>query len=146
MKIILAILVVMIAVFACGCTTTAPQAAAPAVTPAGTTATPDLVGVWSGVTTGHINAKGYRDAGAPVYNITTQKGNAFAGFKDYPDMNGVMLHEEFSGVINKHGEIFIAETEAGVTIGDLVDSGTMELSYIEDGDAAKAFLITLTRQ
>ncbi|MFA5267149.1 MAG: hypothetical protein WC379_04190 [Methanoregula sp.] len=147
MKTIFAILIIAIAVLASGCTSTAPQAA-PAATAAMTTATPDLVGIWTGVTNGHINALGYVDQGTPVYNITSQKGQAFVGYKEYPQVlqNGTKQSEEFSGVINARGEIFIGEKEAGVIIGDLTGPDTMELSYIEDGDEAKALIIILNRQ
>ncbi|MCK9580394.1 MAG: hypothetical protein M0Q92_08075 [Methanoregula sp.] len=147
MKTIVIILLIAISVLACGCTSTAPATVAPVTTATvSDTGTPDLVGLWTGTTTGHINAKGFRDAGSPEFNITEQKGIAFTGYKEYPDMDGKMYYEEFSGVINKRGEIFIAEKEYGVIIGDLIGPDTLELSYVEDGDDAKAFIILLNRQ
>jgi hypothetical protein len=153
MKIALTILVIVLAVLACGCTSTAPAtpaaepaAVTPAVTPAAPAATPDLVGTWSGSSYGHINAKGWVDAGAPSFEITDQRGLAFTGTKQYTDLDGVTRTEAFSGVITKHGEIFIAEKDTGVIIGDLVGPDTMELAYIDDGDKAKALVYILERQ
>jgi len=147
MKIALTIMVLVLAVLACGCTTSAP-AAAPAATPVATADTnaPDLVGLWTGTSIGHVNAKGWVDSGAPSLDITDQRGLAFTGTKQYTDLAGVSKTEEFSGVITRHGEIFIGEKESGVLIGDLIGPDTMELAYIDDGDNAKAFLYTLERQ
>lgn len=150
MKTALTLLVIVIAVLACGCTSQAPTAA-PAATPYATlapavnTATPDLVGSWTGTTVGH-NSRGFVTAGKPTFNITMQKGFAFVGNKDYADLAGVIHHEEFSGVINKQGEIYIAEKEAGMIVGDLIGPDSMELVYIEDGDEAMAYITILNRQ
>jgi len=152
MKIALTILVIVLAVLACGCTTSAPAATAPA-TPAAATPVasgadiPSLVGTWTGSAVGHVNSHGYRSEGAPVYNITEQKGRVFTGYTEYSHFKGdARKVEEFSGVINVRNEIFMAQDEAGFTIGDLIGPDTIELAYVEEGDEAKAFLITLTRQ
>jgi len=146
MKIAFTILLVILAVLACGCTGTAPAApATPTASPSITT-TPDLTGIWTGTSAGHFNAVGFREQLSPKYNITEQKGQSFAGSVEYTRPNGTLDSEEFSGVINNRGEIFIAQLEAGTVIGDLTGQDTMELSYIEDGPDAKALIVHLTRQ
>ena len=154
MKIVYTILVIILAVLASGCT--APSSASPAepvpasgsvTTPANSAEIPSLVGTWTGSAAGHVNRIGFRNEGAPVYNITEQNGRAFAGYTEYSHYSGGDRKiEEFSGVINMRNEIVMAQNEAGFTIGDLLGPDTIELAYAEDGDDAKAFLITLTRQ
>ncbi len=147
MKIALTILVIVLAALTCGCTSTAPSAAPVATTmTAADAACPDLVGLWTGTSTGHINTKGWVDAGTPSFDITDQRGLAFTGTKQYTDLDGVTRTEEFSGVITKHGGIYIAEKETGVIIGDLTGADTMELVYIDDGNKAKAFIYLLERK
>jgi hypothetical protein len=144
MKIAFTILLVILAVLACGCTGTAP--ATPAASPSITTTNPGLTGIWAGTSAGHFNAVGFREQLSPKYNITEQKGQSFAGYVEYTRPNGTLDSEKFSGVINNRGEIFIAQLDAGTVIGDLTGPDTMELSYIEDGPDAKALIIHLTRQ
>lgn len=154
MKSILGILLLVLALLAAGCTASVPPTPT-TTTPAPIAATsaasgadiPNLVGVWSGSGVGHINNYGFRSEGEPVYNITEQKGRAFAGYIEYSHYKGESRkNEEFSGIINVRNEIYIAQKEVGFTFGDLLGPDTLELGYVEDGDDAKAFLITLTRQ
>lgn len=154
MKSLPGILLLILALLASGCTASVPPTPA-TTTPAPIAATsavsgadiPNLVGVWTGSAVGHINNYGFRSEGEPVYNITEQKGRAFAGYIEYSHYMGEnRKNEEFSGVINVRNEIFIAQKEAGFTIGDLLGPDTLELGYVEEGDDAKAFLITLNRQ
>ncbi len=144
MKTALTILLVILAVLACGCTATAPVT--PAVTPSVTTTNPDLTGIWTGTSAGHFNAVGFREQLSPKYNITEQRGQSFAGYVEYTRPNGTLDSEEVSGVINNRGEIFMAQLDAGIVIGDLTGPDAMELSYIEDGPDAKAIIVHLTRQ
>jgi hypothetical protein len=145
MKIALAILLVILAVIACGCTGTAPAtpAAAPTVT---VTTPPSLTGIWTGTSAGHFNAVGFREQLTPKYNVTVQKGQSFVGYVEYTRPNGTRDSEEFSGVINNRGEIYMAQVGAGVAIGYLSDPDTMKFSYIEDGSDAKALIAHLNRQ
>jgi hypothetical protein len=148
MKTILAILIVVTAVLATGCTTTTTgpvlvETSAPA---ADLATAPDLVGTWAGTSVGHVNAKGWVDAGSPSFEITDQRDLAFTGIKTYATLDGTKKTENISGVITRKGEIYIAELESGIVMGDLVGPDTMELVYVEDGTNAKAFLYTLNRQ
>lgn len=144
MKTALAILIIILAVLATGCTSQAP--AAPAATPAVTAATPDLVGIWTGTTTGHSKVEGFRDHATPRFNISEQKGQSFAGTKEYTRVDGKVYSEKFSGVIARSGDISLADHGIGITLGKITGPDTMELRYIEDGTDAKAFIIQLSRQ
>lgn len=154
MKIVYTILVIILAVLASGCTASSSAspaepvpASGAAATPAADAEIPNLVGTWTGSAVGHVNTFGFRNEGAPVYTFTEQKGRAFAGYTEYSHYKGGDRKiEEFSGVINMRNEIVMAQKEAGFTLGDLLGPDTIELAYAEDGDEAKAFLITLTRQ
>jgi hypothetical protein len=132
-----------------GCTSTGSSGAAPVVTPAIITnsATPDITGIWSGTAVGHTRTEGFVEYPTTLYNISMQKGQAFTGAKEYPRMDGKTHYENFSGVITRSGDIYIADHElGGIIIGKLTGSGTMDLHYIEDGADAKAFIIQMTRQ
>ncbi|WP_321507500.1 hypothetical protein [uncultured Methanoregula sp.] len=146
-------------VLTAGCTSTAPSASpasAPATT-AGTASpltpqvtaaasTPNLVGVWTGTTTGNTKIDGFRETNTARYNITAQKGSAFSGSKDYTRANGITYHENFSGVISRDGKISIVGHIAGTMTGGLIGPNEAEFTFLQPGDDAKAFIIHLTRQ
>lgn len=147
MKIAISIILVILAVLACGCTSQAP-AAVPVTTPAEVTpaATPVLTGIWTGTTVGHSNVEGFREHATPLFNITEQKGQAFTGTKEYTRTDGKVYTEQFSGVITGNNEISIADHSMGITIGKLTSPDSVELRYLEDGPDAKAYIIRLNRQ
>jgi hypothetical protein len=144
MKTALTILMIVLAVLATGCTSQAP--AAPAATPAVTTGTPDLVGIWTGTTVGHSKIEGFRDHATPRFNISEQKGQAFSGTKEYTRGDGKVYTEKFSGVISGNNELSFADHGLGITLGRMTGTNAMELRYIEDGPDAKAYIILLTKQ
>lgn len=143
MKTAFAILVFILAVLACGCTAQAP-AASPAVT--ANTAIPDMTGIWSGTSTGHTQLEGFIYYPTTTFNISVQKGQVFAGQKEYPRMDGKTHYENFSGFVTRNGEIYEADNLGGIAIGTLTGPDTMELNYVEEGPDAKAIIIRLTRQ
>lgn len=145
MKIACIILFIVLAVLTCGCTTTAPQTT-PAVTPTATPALTNLTGIWTGTAVGHTEVDGFRETGMPRFNITEQKGYAFAGKKEYTLADGKVRYENMSGIISTGGEVFIVDHDSGVTSGEIKGPDTMELRFLDDGDNAKAFLIILNRQ
>lgn len=145
------ILVLILAVLACGCTSTTPAAApaaAPAATPAMTTATtiPGVTGIWTGTSVGHSQLEGFREHTSAVYNISAQQGHAFSGTKEYVRADGKKYTENFSGTVSSRGEIFMGDTAGGIADGMMTGPDAMELGYAEDGPDAKAFLLLLTRQ
>ena len=95
---------------------------------------------------GHIRAEGFVDYPLTFYNFTEQKGQVFAGQKEYPRMDGVNYTESFSGFISKNGEIFESDSIGGIAMGTLTGPDSMELNYIEEGADQKVFMISLTRQ
>jgi hypothetical protein len=135
-----------------GCTSTAPAAApAPAAPVAPTAATistaiPDLTGIWTGTTVGHIKMDGFVEENTTRYNITTQKGRAFTGQKEYTRKDGKTYNEGFSGIVTSNNEIFMGDHGTGYIEGRLNGSDSMELYYIDEGSDAKALIIQLNRQ
>lgn len=145
------ILVLILAVLACGCTATAP-AAAPAATPAATpaitatTTIPGVTGIWTGTSVGHSQLEGFCELTSAVYNISAQKGHAFTGTKEYVRADGKTYTESFSGTVSSRGEIFMGDNMGGIADGMLTGPDSMEVGYAEDGPDAKAFLMILNRQ
>ncbi len=140
--ILLAISLTVLAVLACGCTTTAPAA------PAKTTeaAIPNLVGTWTGTSVGHIEGSGYDNQGAPKYVITEQQGRAFTGFKTYRQADGMTGNETFSGVITRTGDIYIVDHKTGFMDGQMIGQDEMELVYLDDAGTSVALIVDLVRQ
>jgi hypothetical protein len=151
--------VLALVVLTAGCTGTAP-ATSPAstqATPAGTATpityqvtsaapVPNLVGVWTGTTTGNTKTDGFRETNTTRYNITEQKGQAFSGSKEYTRANGITYHENFSGVVTHGGKISIVGHVAGIMTGDLIGPNEAKFTFLQPGDDAKAFILHLTRQ
>ncbi|MHB8163592.1 MAG: hypothetical protein ACYDDV_04475 [Methanoregula sp.] len=149
MKIAFTILVLILAVLACGCTATAPatpaaSAATPAVT--ATTTIPGVTGIWTGTTVGHSQLEGFREHTSAVYNISAQQGHAFAGTKEYVRADGNKYTENFSGTVSSRGEIFMGDNMGGIADGMMTGTDSMELGYAEDGPDTKAYLLILSRQ
>ena len=74
MKAIIPILVLTLALLACGCTTTAPAAPVQITTPT-------LTGIWTGPMQGYDETTGFTDypALSIALNITEQHGRIFSG-------------------------------------------------------------------
>ncbi len=139
------IFVIVLAVLACGCTTTAPQTT-PAVTPDAIPAIPDLTGIWAGTLAGHTEVDGFHQLGNPLFNITEQRGQAFTGKKKYTRPNGTVDYENISGIISSDGKVFMVDHESGIASGEMMGPDTMELRFLDDGENAKAFLLILNRE
>jgi hypothetical protein len=151
MRTVFAIIVVILAVLAGGCTVQSPATATPAspATPTAavtTTAIPDVIGIWTGMTYGHSQDEGFRQHDKSRYNISKQTGYAFLGSKEYIREDGKTYYENFSGVVSDSGEIYMADNPKGYSSGKLTGPDTMELYYVEDGPGAKAYLSRFTRQ
>ena len=114
MKIVVAIILVIAAVLAGGCissappspvTTVQPQASQTLTTPHGVL---NLLGNWSGPARGYTEGVGYRDSG--VWNgtmvVTEQRDQFFSGHMVIPYKNGTVRTEGFSGVITPDGNTF----------------------------------------
>lgn len=108
--------------------------------------TPDIVGVWTGTSSGYIEGTGFRESAAHRYTITAQNGSAFTGYKEYTQTDGTPYAENISGVIASDGEISIVNYEDGFELGEFIGPDEIELRYIENGDNPVALLIHLTRE
>ena len=144
-------LITMIVVSA-GCTETpsaSPITAAETPSPdvTATPSIPNIVGVWKVTMIGHTAEEGFRESKTSCYNITEQKGQSFTGYKVYIRPDGTKDQENLSGVISSDKKtIYIAEHHDGSTSGQIMGPDEIELSYIEYGEKAKAFLYHLTRK
>ena len=130
-----------------------PVSSTPAATPpttsqnvAAMTITPDMIGIWSGNATGLSTVKGYAENLAMKYKITVQKGQVFAGLKEYERLDGPVLPENFTGAITSSGDIYLADAIAGIQIGKIKDPNALEFVYLEDGTDSKAMIFYLTRK
>jgi len=136
MKSAFAILVIILAILACGCTASAP-ATAPAVTTAPVTAPaiPDLKGTWTGPMQGYDQGTGFSDyptLGVKM-TITEQKGRIFAGDVVFTS-NDTVSKSGFAGTIGRDGRtLTIAEEAGGYCTGTVLGVDEIELTYMEDG-------------
>ena len=149
--IVIAILLVGI-ILCAGCTSTSPSGPV-SLTPATTSPivaakmiTPNMIGIWSGNATGLSTVKGYAENFPMKYNITVQKGQSFAGKKEYERPDGPALSENFTGIITSGGDIYLADDIAGIQIGKMKDPNTLEFVYLEDGADSKTMIFYLTRK
>jgi len=147
MKIALTILVVIIlAVLACGCTTQVQQASPVPPTAPANTAIPDVTGVWKGPSVGYIVNEGWINYPTTTFNITTQKGQVFIGKKEYESLDGKIFYENFTGLVTTNGEFYQIDSIKGFSIGKLTTPDTLELNYLEEGNNTKTVISHLTRQ
>jgi hypothetical protein len=136
MKTAFTILVIIIAMLACGCTASAP-AAMPAAMPVRTTAAaiPGLAGTWTGPMQGYDERTGFTDY--PALNIsmtvTGQHGRIFSGYFTFRE-NGTETTSGFAGAIGRDGStLTIAEQDGGYCAGTIVADDEIELTYMQDG-------------
>ncbi len=136
MKTACTILLVVIAVLACGCTAAAPAASPP---PAGVTAAagavPDLTGTWTGPTKGYDAGTYFSDyPGLDIrMTVTGQQGRIFGGDIEFIQ-NGTRTKEGFAGVVGRDGRtLAIAEEGGGYCTGTVVGNDEIELVYLQDG-------------
>ena len=145
----IAIAILLAGIILCsGCTTTSlstPGQSTPVATPATMKSIPDLIGRWSGNSTGHTTVEGFFTH-PTLFNISEQKEQAFSGRKEYLRGDGKMYYENLSGIITMTGEIYESDGGAGFSIGRLTGPDSLEFNYLEDGSDNKAYITRLTRQ
>ena len=107
---------------------------------------PNLTGRWSGLTDGYVQGSGFFRHDAGIYTITEQQGYGFTGYKEYLKPDGNTYYENFSGAITPGGEVIMADSVIGYSIGRVIGPDSMELLYGEDGPGARAFIQVFTRQ
>lgn len=147
MKIALSIILVILAVLACGCTATAPSATpAAATTTAAVPTTPNLLGTWIGTMLGYEERIGFTDYGKmPITMVVTeQQGRLFSGYLKF----GVNSTQNLAmaGVIGRDGKTFsIVENVNGYTTGEFIGTDTIELIHVDDADPYSVAIDTLKR-
>jgi len=143
------ILMVILALLACGCTSTVTPSSATlaAATPAAAfPATPNLIGTWTGTMYGYEENIGFTDYGKmPITLVVTeQQGRLFSGHLKF----GVNRTETLAmaGVIGRDGKTFaMVENVNGYTTGEIIGSDTIELTHVDDADPYSVALDTLKR-
>ncbi len=140
MKNAFAILLILIAVLAAGCT--AAQQTVPAEP-----VIPGLVGTWTGPSTGYDQATGftdYRDLGITMV-ITEQNGRIFSGHILYI-ANGTESSTGIAGAISRDGKKFsMSEQSGGYAFGEILGPDAFEITYLEDGKSYSAAVDSFTR-
>ena len=132
MKTAFTVLVIIIAVLACGCTAAAPAATpAPATTPA----IPSLIGTWTGPMQGYDEGTGFTDYPnlTLTMTITEQHGRLFAGDMVFR-ANGTEEKSGFAGAIGRDGRtLSITEQDDGYCSGEVLGADEIELTYVQAG-------------
>lgn len=149
-------LVILLAgiLFAAGCIS--PEPTAPSLTQVTTlpvTATPaapavpDLLGTWSGTSTGYLDLSGYE-----VFNdtltmkVTGQDGYFFTGELSFPALNGSMQTKEFAGVVGTDGKtIETIEYSGGFSDGLILSADEIELIFRDEANPSTITIDSLKR-
>ncbi len=116
-----------------------------------TTGVLDLVGTWTGTSTGHDRVDGFDGPSSWefVLAVSDQRDRAFNGTIQFtniadPDRNGII---GFSGVIGSDMKsLYISEYNDGLIIGQILDPDTLEFIYLETGEDASAAIDTFRRE
>jgi hypothetical protein len=147
MKLALTIILIILAVIACGCTATAPSATPAAATPAAPVpTTPNLLGTWIGTMLGYEERIGFTDYGKmPITMVVTeQQGRLFSGYLKFGVNSTQTL--AMAGVIGRDGKTFaIVENINGYTTGEFIGTDTIELTHVDDADPYSVAIDTLKR-
>lgn len=142
MKTALTIILIILAVLACGCTTSTPAAAQ---TPA-QSVTPALSGTWTGTMQGYEEGTGFTDYNRePITMVVTgQQGRLFSGYLTFAGNASFRL--PMAGVISRDGKSFaMVEDVNGYTTGDIISSDEIQLTHIDDAQPYSAALDTLKK-
>jgi len=147
MKGIFILLVVILAVLACGCTAASPSVT-PTETPAASIAVPDITGTWTGSMQGYDEGTGfstYPNMSIAVV-VTEQHDRIFAGYVLFR-WNGGESKTDLAGVIGRDGRtISMIEKDNGYTFGEILGKDEIELTYLYDGTPAYSVAVdTLKR-
>ena len=130
MKTVITILLLILAVLTCGCTT-----ATPAVSPVQKTVIPNLIGNWTGPMLGFDEREGFTDHPnlTAVMMVSEQHGRVFSGFITFRS-NGTESIDEFAGVVGSDNRtLTIAEHGGGYCTGEVLSPDEIELIYMQDG-------------
>ncbi len=150
MKIALTILIVIIlAVLACGCTAITPPTTQSATLPqvSHNTAIPNITGTWTGPMQGYEQNTGFSDYHNQTMTmiVTGQQGRIFSGHYVWAS-NGTVETEGFAGVIGADGRtLSTAEQDDGYSSGMMLPGNEIELTWHHGGAQYSVAIDTLTR-
>jgi len=140
MKASFAILALIIAVLACGCTAAAPADTNP-------TTNPDLTGNWIASMTGYEGSMGFTDYPTITMTMTVseQHGRVFSGYTVFT-VNGTETRTPIAGIIGRDGRtLSTAEQDGGYCFGEIIGPDEIELTYLQDGPQYGVAIDTLKR-
>ncbi len=137
MKIAFTLLLVTLAVLACGCMATAPAVPATPATTGTTTVTviPDLTGNWTGPMKGYDEGTGFTDYSNMTINLTVteQRDRIFSGNLVFTYTSGEEGSVDIAGVIGRDGRtLTMVERGAGYCFGTILSNDEIELTYVHD--------------
>ncbi|MFA4848970.1 MAG: hypothetical protein WC626_04510 [Methanoregula sp.] len=143
MKTAFTILILILAVLACGCTATTPAVPATPVVPItpiipGTTAVnavPNLIGNWTGPMKGYDEGIGFNDYSNLTMNLTVteQRDRIFTGYLVYKYKSGEQGSTAFAGAIGKDGRtLTMVEKDYGYCFGTILSNNEIELTYMSE--------------
>jgi len=150
MKITLTILIVIIlAVLACGCTTITPPTTQSAALPpvSHNTAIPNITGTWTGPMQGYEQNTGFSDYNNQTMTmiVTGQQGRIFSGHYIWAS-NGTVVTEGFAGVIGADGRtLSTAEEDEGYSSGIMLSGNEIELTWHHAGAQYGVAIDSLTK-
>jgi hypothetical protein len=150
MKITLTILIVIIlAVLACGCTAITPPTTQSAPLPqvSHNTAIPNITGTWKGPMQGYEQNTGFSDYNNQTMTmiVTGQQGRIFSGHYVWVS-NGTAVTEGFAGVIGADGRtLSTAEEDDGYSSGIIQSGNEIELTWHHAGAQYGVAIDSLTR-
>lgn len=150
MKTTLTILIVIIlAVLACGCTAITPPTTQSATLPqvSHNTAIPNITGTWTGPMQGYEQNTGFSDYHNQTMTmiVTRQQGRIFSGHYVWVS-NGTVVTEGFAGVIGADGRtLSTAEQDDGYSSGIMLSGNEIELTWHHAGAQYAVAIDSLTR-
>ena len=108
---------------------------------------PDLVGNWTGNTTGYFDADGaynLLENDSIILAVTEQNDRLFTGSITYT-REGEEIVEDFAGAIGADNKtLYIAESK-GYGFGTIISEDEIELIYLADGENGRTVINTLYR-
>jgi ABC-type transport system substrate-binding protein len=139
-----AILLTILAVIACGCTTTENAPDGPSATPA----VPDLTGTWTGTMNGYDQGTGFNDHpnGTIALVVTGQRGRIFSGLLTVTEDNATLFSGEVAGAIGREGRTFLLVEESGYGSGVILGTDEIEFTYLNDAAPFSVSIDSLKRE
>ena len=138
---------IVLAVLACGCTSSTPGPAPVVQPPTTAPVVPDLTGTWAGPMKGYDEGIGFSNYSHETMSfiVTDQKDRIFSGLLVFT-INGTEESVGVAGVISRDGRSFaMTEKDNGYTFGQILPDNVIELTYLHDAAPYSAAIDTLKR-